>query len=246
MQIGARGIDLAHALLHGRPGITQLLGHVSKRTGQPAQLVFALQCGFGSQIALGHLAHALCQYQQRFGKLVAQNHCQQHCAEHRQKQTERERAYIHLAQAATRQRPFLVFTVGLLNGNGVGYYRRRNDLCDLQKTRLAQQANIGTVDHRNRLDACGHGYTRHHGDAAGQLASACKHHFVEPFNLRDHALHPGISQLLGRRALGIEDKPRCTDAGNHLARRRPQHYVAGRQLVAHALNCHAGHGIRGF
>ena len=107
-----------------------------------------MQRCFGRQVAQCHLPHTVGQHQERLGQLVAQQHGQQHRTKHRQKQTQRERTDVHAAQTITSQRPFLVFTIGLLHGNGVGHHRRRNDLDDLQKPQLAQQADVGAVDQR--------------------------------------------------------------------------------------------------
>ena len=123
LKVGARRVDLAHAVLHRRPGIGELLRHVGKRAGQPAQFVLALERGFGRQVAQRHLPHAFGQHQQWFGKLVAQQHRQQHGAKYGQKKAEREGADVHPAQTAARQRTLLVLAIGLLHGDGVGHQR---------------------------------------------------------------------------------------------------------------------------
>ena len=53
---------------------------------EAAQLVARGEHRLGRQVALGHLAHALRQQQQRAGELVGQRHRQQQRAEHRQDQ----------------------------------------------------------------------------------------------------------------------------------------------------------------
>src|SRR6218665_885075 len=152
LQVGARCIDLAHALLDGLPGVGQLLGHQRKRPGQPAKLVLALQHGVGAEVAGGHLAHPFGQHQQWPDQLLAQQHGQQHGAENRQEQAQRQRTHIHAPQASAHQGPFLVLAVGLLHGNGIGDQRWRQAERGLQVARLQQQVYAGVADQRQHLD----------------------------------------------------------------------------------------------
>ena len=121
MQIGAGGVDLAHAAFDRGARVGQLLGHGRERAREATQFIVALQDGLGAQIAGGDFAHAVGKQQQWPHQLIAEQHRQQHGTKHRQKQTQRERADVHAAQSATGQRAFLVLAVGLLHGDGVGH-----------------------------------------------------------------------------------------------------------------------------
>ena len=226
-----------------------MLRHVGKRARQPAQFVLAFERRFGRQVALGHLLDPFGQQQQGFGQLIAQHDRQQHGTEYRQKKTERQRADIHLAQAAARQGALLVLAVGLLHGNGVGHQTGGKHGGDLQKARLPQHAEIRVIDHGNGLDACCRGRARHRRADAGidaQFAIATGDHFIKPFNLSDDLLAACIAQLLQRRPLGLDQIPRFAGIRNQLAGGAPKHHVAGPQLVAQTLNVQADDGIGDF
>ena len=222
LQVGARGIDLAHALLNGRAGVVELLGHVGKRAREAAQFVVAVQHRFGPQVAARHLAHAFGQQQQRPRQLRSQQHRQQHRAEDRQKQTQREGADVHLAQPAAGQRALLVFAVGFLHGNRVGHEVGRQVFGDLQKAVAAGQAEVGVTDQRQRADA---------GLGRG---SACRpgQRVFKAFDLGGHPLAARQPELLRRGPVGLQDKARLAGAGDQLAGGAPEHQVFDADLLA--------------
>ncbi|MDT4841471.1 hypothetical protein FQZ97_753240 [compost metagenome] len=116
LQVAAGGVELVHGLLDRAARVGQLLGHDGERAREAAQLVLALQHGGGPQVAGGHLAHAVGQHEQRPCELVAEQHGQQHRAEHGEEQAQRERADVHAPQPLAREGPLLVLAVGFLHG----------------------------------------------------------------------------------------------------------------------------------
>ena len=251
LQIGAGRIDLAHALLHGRTGIKQLLRHVAKGAGEPAQLVAAVQRGFRCQVTARHLAHPFSQHQQRLRQLVAQNHCQQHCAEYRQKKTQCQGSDVHLAQTTPGQRALLVLAVGILHSDGIGHQRGGQGFNYLQKTHLAQHIDVGAVNHCYSLDTwrldLGGSARCCRGAAGSQFTStfeAGSSNVFQPFYLRDNPLATGIAQLLRRRPFRLQQETGFTRAGDYLARPIPQHHVAHQQLIPQTLQWQADAGVR--
>ncbi len=157
---------------------------------------------------------------------------QQHGAEHRQEQAERERADVHAAQALARQRPLLVLAVGLLH----------------------RDARWPPASAAASAVAC-----RKRGSASrprlgcGTTASALMRALLRGVPPGRPGLRPGEgplgahgAQLLRRRPLGVELEARLPGAGDQLARCAPQHHVVAPQLVAHAFQHQAGRGVGRF
>ena len=207
-----------------------MLGHQREGAREPPQLVLALQSGLGAQVTRRHLAHPFGQHQQGPRQLVTQQHRQQHRTKHGQKQAQRQRAHIHAPQPAPGQRTLLVFAVGFLHRNGIGYQRGRQGQGGLQVARLHQQAHAGTADQGQHLDP-------------RVLRRSRVGNVVQPFDLRRGALLARRAQQGSAGPLGVEAEPRLPCAGHRLTGRVPEHHIGRAQLVANALQYQACSGI---
>jgi hypothetical protein len=152
LQVGARRIHLAHALLDGRARVGQLLRHVGERPRQAAEFVLALQHRLGRQVAGRHFAHAGGQQQQRPRQLVAQQHGQK-MAPNTDRNRLRVSVPMYMRRSPARQRALLVFAVGLLHRDGVGHQRRRTGSASPAARAARPAAQPGPGHHRQRLDA---------------------------------------------------------------------------------------------
>ena len=154
LQIGPRQAHLAHAALDCASRFKKLLGHLRKGTREPLQIVLSGEDRFGVQVSRGHLSHPGDQQQQGSGQLVAQENGQEHCAKHRQKQTERQGADVHAPEPVPGQGSLLVLRVGRLKCQGVCHQGGREFAADLQHFRVQHrvQAHTHRVDQGEDLD----------------------------------------------------------------------------------------------
>ena len=211
------------------------MGHDGERARQSAEFIPALQHRRRSQIARGYLSHAVGQHQQRARQLSAEQHSQQHGAEHRQEQTERERAYVHAPKALARQRPLLVFAVGFLHGQRVGDDGGRQWLRHLQIARLRIEIEARSLDQRQGTNGGGR-----------RRVGARRRDFVQPFDVRHRSVGTHLPQLLLCRPFGTELKTGGAGTCDQLTGARPEHHVAGAQLVTNALQHEASAGVGDF
>lgn len=137
LKIGLRLLECCAVLLHRAACVGKLARHLVELLRQHAELVARVQLTLGREIALGHLARALQQHQQRSCQLCAQQQCQHHRDEHREEQRERERADVHLAQAGAAERFLLVFLVRALDRVRITGERLRHRLYELQEALFA-------------------------------------------------------------------------------------------------------------
>ena len=217
MQLASGLVELVQAALAVGAGIRELLRHVRKRPGQAAQLVFALQCQFGPQVARRHLAHAVSQQQQGTRQLIAQQDGQQDGTQHGQEQAQCEGADVHAPQAITGQGPLLVFAVGGLHLQRVVDQRGGQLLGHHQQTPVFAQGQAPLRKQHQDLDSA----LVTTGDG-----------FVQPLHPGQTAVLPSLPQLLGRGAVGPELKARRASAGHHLPPQAPDGHIAGTQLGA--------------
>jgi hypothetical protein len=74
--------------------------------------------------------------------------------------------------------------------------------------------------------------------------TAAEVRLVQALDDGDRALRAHGAHLLRRGPLRVEQEARLPGAGQHLVAGAPQDDVVGRELLAHALQLHAGRGVR--
>ncbi|MDT4844332.1 hypothetical protein FQZ97_782880 [compost metagenome] len=194
LQVFPGSVHLLHAVLHRRARIGQVLCHVGEGASQTRKLVTRGQFHFGREVALGDLAHAFREHEQRTHQMVAQQHGQQHGAEDGQKEGQRERADVHALQPLASERALLVFAVGHLDGQGIGDQRTRQGHHDLKVTRVFIESESGGLHEGQHLDVrlC------HRQAGLHRLFP----HLFKPLDQHHHPVRAHAAQLGHGRAVG--------------------------------------------